>query len=138
MIRLLMLFLVGTLFFTPFSLGQTKRPSPETIAYFMEIALGSEYGGRDQVIRKWSDDIKIYPVFPTNARQFMQPKKLDQALLKELDKIIVELNNLIPNPEIKRVDQKSKANFVIYFGKAQDYVQSLEPQAKKLVKTNLA
>ena len=87
--------------------------SPETRAYFLDIALGTEYGGAQPVLRKWTQDLRI-------AAQG-SPGPAD---LETLNQVIAELNELIPDLTLELVE--SDANLDIHFV-PQSQFSSLDP-----------
>jgi hypothetical protein len=97
--------------------------SKEAINYFNTICRGSEYGSGDQ-ISKWNSDVKVY----------VMGQKRDY-LMDEFKSIVNELNSYIDPINIKFVNSRSEANFVVVFGSAQDYV-NVEPYAANYVEDN--
>ena len=81
--------------------------------YFFEIALGSEFGSADQVIRKWERDLAI--------KVHGDPTSQDRDTL---DQIITELNDLIGSLRLKIV--QSSSNVDIHFA-AMSQFRSIEP-----------
>ncbi len=63
---------------------QDSRYTESEIEYFEEIALGTEYGNTDQVIRKWGNDIKI------KVNGVPTQKDLDA-----LDKVVSDIDSII-------------------------------------------
>ncbi|MCS6820497.1 MAG: DUF2927 domain-containing protein [Microscillaceae bacterium] len=100
-------------------------PPEKVIAYFKEIAFGSEFGSSTSFIKKWTQDIKIFVDGEQNL-----------TLLRELDRIITELNQLVQEIKIYKVNAQSQANLIIYLGSAEMYVQKYDKDAENLVKTN--
>ncbi|WP_253188435.1 DUF2927 domain-containing protein [Leptolyngbya sp. 'hensonii'] len=88
----------------------TSNPAPkavstyqsEVINYFLEIAMGSEYGESTSVIRKWSGPIRI--------KIYGSPTLEDR---RTLETVIREVNNLISGVYLELTD--SNANVQIYF-----------------------
>jgi hypothetical protein len=97
--------------------------SQEAQDYFNEICRGSEFGGGGTV-SKWRSDVKI---FVTGDKR--------EYLMDELKRIVNELNEYIDPINIKIVNSRSEANYIILFGSAQEYVR-LEPIAKDYVGGN--
>ncbi len=112
-----------------FSQNNNKPPTAQEIEdYFVEIALGSEFGKGKKIVRKWRRNIK-YMVANTDP--------VNTELTTELSRITKELNNLMGGkPQITQVYDRAEANFVVFFGKASDYVNDYEPKAEKLAKGN--
>lgn len=96
-----------------------------TQEYFLSIALGVEYG-ENETLKKWKNDLKIYVTDTTQT-----------LLLQELDKIITELNNLIGEIQLYRVNSRSKANFIVYLGDAATYMSDYAPEAACWIPGNL-
>ncbi|WP_299460756.1 DUF2927 domain-containing protein [uncultured Microscilla sp.] len=94
--------------------------------YFKEIAVGSEFGKGRKIV-KWTKDIKI----------FVMGEKIP-ALETELNKIMGELNQLIRPVRMQRVFSKTQANFFIFFGSSNDYINKVEPNARRYANRNLA
>jgi len=111
-----------------FSACAEPQNKDEKMAYFFEIALQEEYG-EGGVIRKWEEDILVY-AFPN----------MPTYLLEELDKVIQELNQIIPPKalKIKKVNKKSKANVLIFCGDVERYVEEIEPLAHLYLSDNYA
>ncbi|KYC44474.1 MAG: hypothetical protein APG12_00856 [Candidatus Methanofastidiosum methylothiophilum] len=104
------IFYPGCLFFeegnnAPISTGNLNlRYTEREIEYFTEIALGTEYGGSTQVIRKWDSDIKI----KINGN----PTERD---LQTLNLVISDINEIIGdkiNLTIVNSNQNITINFV--------------------------
>jgi hypothetical protein len=112
-----------------FSQNNNKQLTAQEIEdYFVEIALGSEFGKGKKIIRKWRRNIK-YMVASVGV--------VNAELTTELTKMVRELNILIGGkPQITEVYDRAEANFVIFFGKASNYVNIYEPKAENLAKTN--
>ncbi len=92
--------------------------------YFLSIAFAPEYGEGAQ-IKKWIKDVRIFV-----------PDTTQTQLNRELDNILVELKPLIGEIRIYRVDSRSKANFMVYFGNASTYVNTYAPEAEHFVGNN--
>lgn len=88
-------------------------PTDPVHQYFLEIALGSEFGNHRNRIKKWQNKIRI--------QVHGEPTSSDLQTLKQ---IIGELNAIPGIPEIKLHDQD--ANITIYF--------SPEPKFRKIEK----
>lgn len=82
-----------------------KQRSPETIQYFNEIVMNTEFNGSRKTAYTWKTDMKIY----------VDGEKQDY-LVDELNRIVSELNDIINPIEIKIVSSPSQANYVVYFG----------------------
>ena len=93
--------------------------------YFIDVAFGNEFGGGYSSIRKWSSNIKL----------FVPETKYDY-LNEELDAIIDELNSLLGEIQIERVTDVNEANYIVYFGNQNTYVNTYEPNAAGLVESN--
>jgi hypothetical protein len=93
--------------------------------YFVDIAFGNEFSGGYTSVRKWSSNMKIYV-----------PEIQYDYLNDELDRIIGELNSLLTEMQIERVLDQIDANYIIYFGGKDTYVNIYEPNAVNLVEDN--
>jgi len=102
----------------------SNAPLSPSQAYFLSIAFGAEYG-EPETLKKWQKDIKIYVTDTTQT-----------LLLQELDRIIAELNNLIGEIQLYRVNSRSKSNFIVYFGDAATYMRDYAPEAAQWVPDN--
>jgi len=109
---------------TPPTKTDTTNDSAQVVSYFNEVAFGSEFGSSNNRLRKWQEDVKIYVAGDSPA-----------YLAFELSRIIKELNELIQEVKLYRVDSRDEANYVIYLGKAKGYEQ-IEPHAKSKTKDN--
>ncbi len=98
---------VFTLFFVVLLFGcsfqsNSNDYSQEEINYFIDIALGAEFGDEIPVIKKWIDDVRI----KVNG----EPTEAD---LQTLINIIDDLNELVAGIKIKLVDRNE--NLIITF-----------------------
>lgn len=85
----------------------------EEIDYFLEVALGTEYGDSEQTIKKWAEDIKIDVLgTPTDAD------------LQTLETVVEEINSLIDGVEMVVVEQNP--NVEMHFAEEDDF-GSIEP-----------
>ena len=110
--------------FCPRLQAAEKVPDPSVIDYFNELVFGNEFGKQNPNCKKWVSDIKIY----TSGH-------CPDYLETELDSIIIEINQLITDIELIRVDDKNEANFQIFFGPAKKYIK-IEPAAAPYVESN--
>lgn len=103
----------------------SNHPSSSIIAYFNEIALGTEFGDASLVVRKWKDPMTIY----------IKGQPSD-ALRQELDRIVDELNCLIDNEFfITFTENENLANYVIFFGSDEAYAE-MHPELTDLIEFN--
>jgi hypothetical protein len=79
--------------------------SPEAIAYFDEIALGTEHGHTFDHVTRYTEDVLIF-------MEGHQP----QYIVDELNDIVSELNDIINSVEISVVEHKSDANMIVSIG----------------------
>jgi len=80
----------------------------EEIDYFLEVALGTEFGGSEQTVKKWADDIKIDVLgAPTEAD------------LQTLEDVVEEINSFIDGIEMVIVEQN--ANVELHFAEEDDF-----------------
>lgn len=82
--------------------SEIKATRQKTIDYFLEVALGSEYGTTSPTIKKWESDIRIKVIGSPTSED-----------LKVLQGVIGEINILIDSIEVKLVDESP--NLEIYF-----------------------
>jgi hypothetical protein len=95
------------------------------IDYFSEIALGFEFGGYEEVTRKWTSQMKIF-VGGT--------KKPD--LMNELQEIVTEINALATDGfKITIVTDTLQSNFYIFLGTGSRY-STIFPSQAGLVANN--
>jgi hypothetical protein len=92
------------------SVDLSVNHSQESIDYFNEITLGSEFGEGRETPFKRTFDVKIY----------VDGEK-PQYLVDELNKIVRELNDLIDPIDITIVNSRSQANTFVYFGSDQSF-----------------
>lgn len=114
-----LLFLLITLNL-PAQTPKKAKYSKEAIEYFLEVALGSEYGNADKVIAKWQGEIRLYV-----AGEQIEP------LNQELRKIIKELNGLMKTCKIREVSEEDEANLILFLGSRQAYSERYEPKAER-------
>lgn len=85
-------------------LGPDHRFSPEEVSYYLDVAIGTEYGDADPVIHKWGDEIVVYV-----------SGKPGQADMQELDRVIDDLNRLLDGPDIRTTARRESPNLRIHF-----------------------
>lgn len=94
----------------PFDENKYKSYSDESVEYFKEIALGREFKSDSEVLKRWDKDMKIYVGGNTN-----------EVLNSELERIVLELNNIIDPINIEIVSDSTSSNMYIYFGSYKDF-----------------
>jgi hypothetical protein len=95
------------------------------IDYFTEIALGFEFGGGEEITRKWNIDMKIFV-----------GGNLKPELLTELQSIISEINGLATDGfSMSVVGDSLQSNFYIFLGTGDDYGE-MYPAEAYLVPSN--
>jgi len=92
--------------------------------YFLKVALGNEFGNNAAVIKKWSQDIKVFV-----------PDSSHTELMTELKTIISEINALSQSIRLKRVMTMAEANYVIYLSDKDTYARH-EPNAAAYLEDN--
>lgn len=112
------------------SKDEEEQPTPSDSltaeqAYFLEVSLQNEFGSSPNVIKKWTNDIKLF-----------LPDTNYTILNKELYNIIAELNNLSTTTKIYRIDNQAEANFIVYFGSGTAYAEKYEPNAANYINNN--
>ncbi len=85
----------------------------EQIDYFLEIAIGTQYGKKDARLHKWKYDINIEVIGQTTPEDILT-----------LERIINELNAILEGIQIHRV--KNNPNTRIYFAPKSEF-SSIEP-----------
>jgi len=96
----------------------------ENIDSFSKVALSSEYGDADQVIKKWEGDILV---FLKNPEQ--------KELVREFEKVSKEINHLSSSISIVRVHEESASNFVVFFSDHEIY-GAYDPVVKEYLNDN--
>lgn len=81
----------------------TAPLNQETIDYFLEIALGSEWGNSSSTIRRWTQNLRIQPM-----------GTLSQADRNTLETVVSELNQLT-NGQVSLQIVQENPNVQIYF-----------------------
>ena len=92
--------------------------------YFLDVALGQEFGTGNSKLKKWTQDISIY----------VDHNDQDE-LIEELDSIILEINELSNSIQLTIVSDASEANYRIFLGPADDY-KDFEPNAAPYISQN--
>jgi hypothetical protein len=106
-----------TLYITP-SLSSDKYQYEyfeSQLGYFKELTLGRYSENNDNRVLKWVKDISIFVKGDI-------PATLDN----ELDSIIVDINNIVSNIQLKRVAVEESANYFIFLGSPEEYL-SVDP-----------
>jgi len=132
MVRIILLVVAGVIIFSActkeegFILPEVSEYNQDVINYFKEVALGFEFGNASLVTRRWEKNMKIFV-----------GGNPDSELLKELDRIIDEINVLSSTDfMIERVTDSIKSNYYVFFGSATDY-KKIYPSQSDLVSSNL-
>ena len=95
--------------------------------YYNEICHYTEFSGKLDKPFKFKEDVYIYVV---------QDNKPDY-LMKELYKVVEELNDLIESVEIYITYDRNKENALVYFGDPDEYVEYMDkPYRRKFLKSN--
>ncbi|MGJ3245380.1 MAG: DUF2927 domain-containing protein [Elainellaceae cyanobacterium] len=82
----------------------------EAIAYFLDIALGTEYGNADPVIRKWQGNINIQ----VNGSPTLEDEQTLQAVVAELQQLTgltITLNSADPNMTLYFVPESEFSDY---------------------------
>lgn len=112
--------LLMMLYFTP-TVASNKYEYFESqlgLSYFKELTLGQYVNNNDKRIRKWVDDINVY----VNG-------DLPPVLSSELNSVITEVDQIITVLQIKRVTSEDEANFFMFFGSGESYLD-FEPDVR--------
>jgi hypothetical protein len=103
-----------------------KRYDQETNEYFDEIVMYSEFSEtRRSSPFRWTTDMKIY----------VDGEKPDY-LMSELNKIVTELNDIIDPIQIKLINRKANANYIIYFGTHSEFANLYSLMDKSKLERN--
>lgn len=105
--------------------GQNEKYDKLSRDYFIEVAIGTEYGLDLKAIKKWVDDVIIYIDGEDH-----------EYLVEEMKKITVELNELIKPITFSFTDNIEEANYIVFFGSGEDYSEKYEPNAESYVVDN--
>jgi hypothetical protein len=116
-------FYIGLLFLLSCSdddnAGNLTAYDRRVIDYFSEVALGFEFGGGEEITRKWATEMKIF-VGGTKTPD----------LVNELQKIIGEINALSTDGfQMKIVTDTLESNFYIFLGSSSRYATLFPSQA---------
>ena len=88
----------------------------EVIDYFVEVALGFEFGTASKVTRKWKIPIKV----------FIGGDKSSE-MLNELDRIIIEIEELAGNLSISITEDSLQSNYYLFLGPGSTFAQRFPP-----------
>lgn len=101
-----------------------KKYSERTIKYFNKVTTETEFSSENIKPLRWNKNIKIY----------VKGKKPD-FLIKELHKVVSELNDIIESINIEFVDDEFESNFIVFFGSRFDYAK-ICPSSEGLTDNN--
>ncbi len=96
----------------------------EAQQYYLEIALGTEFGNSTDRIKKWGADLRI----------FVSHEGEDE-LIEEFGKIIEDINSMSQSIKLFQVDRLALANAVVFLSDAATYA-AYEPSAASIVESN--
>jgi hypothetical protein len=103
-----------------------ERYDQETNEYFDEIVMYSEFSdSRRKSPFRWTTDMNIY----------IDGEK-PEYLISELNKIITELNDIIDPIQIKLINRKANANYIIYFGTHSEFANLYSLMDKSKLERN--
>lgn len=108
--------------------GTTSSPQPalsEAQRYFLEIALGSEYGNADPLLRRWEKPVRLY-------LDGDQPA----AMVREAHAIVDEIRALAPALDVRWVDSPKGANVTVFLGPYLRYADKHAPDSLRHLKRN--
>lgn len=95
------------------------------IEYFSEVAFGFEFGGADELTRKWKTEMRVF---------VGGERKPD--LMNELESIINEINDLATDGFIiTMVEDSLEMNYYIYLGPGSGYAE-IYPSQTSLIEDN--
>jgi hypothetical protein len=92
------------------------EPINDLVEYFGEIALGSQLGGASAYLRRWQQPLR-----------FVILGEDSPELAAELAHTITELQAMLPQLRFEPVAEREQANFVVFFGRSDDYASTIEP-----------
>jgi hypothetical protein len=99
--------------------GGLSSYDTSVIEYFSDVALGFEFGGGQEITRKWNIDMKIYVSDDTKTE-----------LTTELQSIISEINGLATDGfSMSMVDDSLQSNFYIFLGTGDEYGEKYPSEA---------
>ncbi len=93
--------------------------------YFLEVALGSEFGNADPLIRRWERPLRLTIEGDT-----------PEVLLVEAQTVVDELRELVPQLDIRWVEALEDANVHIFFGPYKEYASRYAPRAAQRLRRN--
>ncbi len=105
--------------------GQQVEGLDDAQRYFLEIALRSEFGDADPLVRRWERPVRV----------FIDGDK-PAVLVKEAYTVIDELKELAPQLDVSWVDSAEQANLLIYFGPYKKYSEKYAPNASNRLRKN--
>lgn len=91
----------------------------EVESYYNEICGNWEFNG-EKTPSRYKKDIKIY-----------QTGDISDELLSELNRIIVELNILIEDVDVRLVNHIDSSNIYLFFGSGEEFLNSLDESQRK-------
>lgn len=99
--------------------SQLSDYQQDVVDYFVDIALGFEFGNAARIVRKWRSPMRI----------FVGGEGSDE-LISELDTILIELNELTGETfSVSRVNSLGESNYHIVFDDADAYASKYPEQA---------
>jgi len=110
------------------TIGDDTPPVSFTLSdaqkYYLNVALGTEFGTSTDRIKKWDVDLRIFVDHDGETE-----------LLAELDEIIKDINDMSSSVQLYQVDRLALANAVIFLSDAPTYAD-YEPSAAGIVQDN--
>ena len=100
------------------------KADKKVLDYFNELVFGAELGEKNQRIKKWVGDMRI----------FVKGERVP-FLDRELDNIIEEINAMITPIRLLRVASEEEANYIIFLGSGEDYAK-IESAARAHIERN--
>ncbi|MDH4058594.1 MAG: DUF2927 domain-containing protein [Cyclobacteriaceae bacterium] len=88
----------------------------EVMEYFVDVALGFEFGDASKVTRKWKSEVRIFVGGDKTAE-----------MLSELDGIISELEELTDQLSFSITQDTTESNFYLYFGTGSSFALRFPP-----------
>lgn len=101
------------------------RPLSKAQLYFLEVALQSEFGSTEQLIRRWERPLRLY----------IDGHKPPE-LLAEMHTVVEELRQLLPSLDIGWAQSAQAANVLVFFGPYKEYARRYAPKARERLRRN--
>lgn len=101
------------------------QPLSKAQQYFLEVALQSEFGSSERMIRRWEQPLRLY----------IDGNKPPE-LLREVHAVVDELRQLLPHLSMVWAESAQSANVLIFFGPYKEYADRYAPKARQRLRRN--